>query len=328
MSGTRGELLTVLFDCTALYWGAVGLEPDARSGERPGTVREPPIAHPLPLSAALHHTVEFLHAYQLIDDAHRVAIFTVSDAGSRLIYEQVPLDDAGSGAAAGAAATAPQSLAAALVAGTRDAVLESLHQRKALGLTQTDIAALPPSERKPKLLLAAALTRALCYANRALRAAAASGAPAPRLRMLCLTACPDTPTQYISTMNAVFAAKELECCIDTCMLGTDDSAFLQQAAHVTGGTCLRMKHPGTLLQHLTLTFAAGPEQRRKIRHVAQDRVDLRPACFCHKRPVSIGYVCSVCLSIFCSDRKRCGTCGAENANRIDGAAAGGAPGPS
>ena len=38
--------------------------------------------------------------------------------------------------------------------------------------------------------------------------------------------------------------------IDSCMLGSADSAFMQQAAHVTGGIYLNPKHPAALLQYL------------------------------------------------------------------------------
>ena len=38
--------------------------------------------------------------------------------------------------------------------------------------------------------------------------------------------------------------------IETCVLGPADSAFLQQAAHVTGGLYLRPSRPGALLQYL------------------------------------------------------------------------------
>lgn len=36
--------------------------------------------------------------------------------------------------------------------------------------------------------------------------------------------------------------------------------------------------------------------RRMLAVPTQDRIDFRAACFCHKRIVDIGFVCSVCLS--------------------------------
>lgn len=32
-------------------------------------------------------------------------------------------------------------------------------------------------------------------------------------------------------------------------------------------------------------------------------------CFCHKNTIDMGYICSVCLSIFCEHHKKCSTCG-------------------
>ena len=38
--------------------------------------------------------------------------------------------------------------------------------------------------------------------------------------------------------------------IDACMVGGRDSAFLQQAAHITGGVYLKPDRPGALLEYL------------------------------------------------------------------------------
>ncbi|KAK0533639.1 RNA polymerase II transcription factor B subunit 4 [Tilletia horrida] len=42
-----------------------------------------------------------------------------------------------------------------------------------------------------------------------------------------------------------------------------------------------------------------------------DSVDFRAACFCHRTVVDVGFVCSVCLSIFCEPRKECLICGSR-----------------
>ena len=48
--------------------------------------------------------------------------------------------------------------------------------------------------------------------------------------------------------------------LDACMLGTEDSAFLQQAAHLSGGIYLRLRRPGGMLQ--TLLVSAGHVKTR------------------------------------------------------------------
>jgi transcription initiation factor TFIIH subunit 3 len=44
-----------------------------------------------------------------------------------------------------------------------------------------------------------------------------------------------------------------------------------------------------------------------------DAVDFRAACFCHRNVVDTGFVCSICLSIFCEvpDGGECLTCGTK-----------------
>ena len=42
-------------------------------------------------------------------------------------------------------------------------------------------------------------------------------------------------------------------------------------------------------------------------------MDFRAACFCHRRIVDVGFVCSICLSIFCEPVAdgTCLTCGSH-----------------
>ena len=43
--------------------------------------------------------------------------------------------------------------------------------------------------------------------------------------------------------------------IETCMVGISDSAFLQQAAHITEGLYLRPRRTGALLQYLLVSIS-------------------------------------------------------------------------
>ncbi len=43
--------------------------------------------------------------------------------------------------------------------------------------------------------------------------------------------------------------------IETCMVGTSDSAFLQQAAHITEGLYLRPRRTSALLQYLLVSIS-------------------------------------------------------------------------
>ena len=140
-------------------------------------------------------------------------------------------------------------------------------------------------------------------------------------RILILSASPDNSAQYIPTMNAIFAAQRLGIPIDVLTLASA-STFLQQAADATGGIHLArttpVSHAG-LLQTLMLGFLPDPTARQNLILPAQASgsgaggVDFRAACFCHRRIVDLGFVCSICLSIFCEPMAdgTCLTCGSH-----------------
>jgi transcription initiation factor TFIIH subunit 3 len=138
-------------------------------------------------------------------------------------------------------------------------------------------------------------------------------------RILILSASPDNSAQYIPTMNAIFAAQRLGIPIDVLTLASA-STFLQQAADATGGIHLARTTPTShagLLQTLMLGFLPDPTARQNLILPAQTSgaggVDFRAACFCHRRIVDLGYVCSICLSIFCEPVPdgTCLTCGSH-----------------
>ncbi|KAI0130903.1 transcription factor Tfb4 [Daldinia grandis] len=191
-----------------------------------------------------------------------------------------------------------------------------------------------PSDLNPTTLVSGALTLALSYIHKmshALEPAKTSSDPANptstatsssptestastlHSRILVLSVSDSEPAQYIPTMNAVFAASHARIPVDTLSLyGTP--TFLQQAAFITGGTFLSAaSNPRGLLSYLMFGFLADAEARRSLVTPTQDSVDFRAACFCHRNVVDTGFVCSICLSIFCSvpDNAECLTCGTK-----------------
>lgn len=154
-------------------------------------------------------------------------------------------------------------------------------------------------------------------------------------RILILSVSGDLAAQYIPVMNAIFAAQRQRVPIDVLKLA-GDTVFLQQACDSTGGIYLdpssykpppdqaeqqkqkpqvngKTPAPGAkearhasasgtlqgLLLHLLHPLLPDPYARRALVPPADAAVDFRAACFCHRNVVDIGYVCSVCLSIFC-----------------------------
>ncbi|XP_052201023.1 general transcription and DNA repair factor IIH subunit TFB4 [Diospyros lotus] len=154
-------------------------------------------------------------------------------------------------------------------------------------------------------LLSGSLSMALCYIQRVFR----SGPLHPQPRILCLHGSPDGPGQYVAIMNAIFSAQRSMVPIDSCVVGAQHSAFLQQASYITGGVYLKPQQLDGLFQYLSTVFATDLHSRRFLQLPKPVGVDFRASCFCHKNTIDMGYICSVCLSIFCKHHKKCSTCG-------------------
>ncbi|KAK4063238.1 uncharacterized protein Triagg1_9623 [Trichoderma aggressivum f. europaeum] len=171
--------------------------------------------------------------------------------------------------------------------------------------------------------LSGALTLALCRINKAVQALSSSDttisnaapvnstAPPPvKGRIVVISVSDSEPSQYIPTMNAVFAAAHNQVAIDTISLA-GDSTFLQQACFNTNGIFLKASNPKGLLTYLMFGLIPDTEARGDLITPTHDTVDFRTACFCHGKVVDTGFVCSVCLSIFCEppENAECLTCG-------------------
>ncbi|EXJ84383.1 hypothetical protein A1O3_05050 [Capronia epimyces CBS 606.96] len=110
---------------------------------------------------------------------------------------------------------------------------------------------------------------------------------------------------------------------------SNSTVFLQQAADATHGIFIAAQLPSAsassssssstttqasqaFLAYL-LASLLPPPSTRSAHLILPTRIDVdfRAACFCHRNVVSIGFVCSICLSIFCSvpENGDCLTCG-------------------
>ncbi|KAJ6441769.1 transcription factor TFIIH subunit Tfb4 [Purpureocillium lavendulum] len=173
--------------------------------------------------------------------------------------------------------------------------------------------------------LSGALTLALCHINKAAQAlttttggiggdaqAAANAAPSMKARIVVISVSDSEPSQYIPTMNAVFAAAHGQVAIDTLSLAGTPT-FLQQACFNTDGTFLAASNPEGILTYLMFGLVADTEARKSLITPTHDKIDFRAACFCHGKVVDTGFVCSICLSIFCElpENAECLTCGTK-----------------
>lgn len=141
--------------------------------------------------------------------------------------------------------------------------------------------------------------------------------PALSLRYLVFSIHNSSHENYISFMNSVFAAKTLGP-IDVCMLTSIQSPFLQQASNITKGFYYRVLQRKNLIQILITVFLAQGKTREIMVLPKSDGYNLiqNVPCICHNKrlPNDIGYVCSVCLSVYCQKIDECRICGSKLSN--------------
>ncbi|KAL3335606.1 hypothetical protein AABB24_031703 [Solanum stoloniferum] len=131
-------------------------------------------------------------------------------------------------------------------------------------------------------LLSGSLSMALCYIQRVFR----SGPLHPQPRILCLHGSPDGPGQYVAVMNSIFSAQRSMVPIDSCVIGSQHSAFLQQASYITGGVYLKPQVSDGLFQYLSTVFATDLHSRSFLQLPRPVGVDFRASCFCHKNTMT------------------------------------------
>ncbi|KAL1461617.1 hypothetical protein WDU94_013495 [Cyamophila willieti] len=154
-------------------------------------------------------------------------------------------------------------------------------------------------------LFGAACSIALCYINR-LENEKSLG-DKMNSRILIITGCGNSGDQYIPCMNTFFTAQKQNVTIDVCSL-QNEITLLQQACDITNGVFLKLPQLSSLLQYLLWVFLPDPTVRKKLVVPPPVSVDYRPFCFCHHELIDIGFVCSVCLAIYCKLSPICTTC--------------------
>ncbi|EXB44374.1 General transcription factor IIH subunit 3 [Morus notabilis] len=80
---------------------------------------------------------------------------------------------------------------------------------------------------------------------------------------------------YVAIMNAIFSAQRSMVPIDSCYLGSNNSAFLQQASYITGGVYLKPQQPDGLFQYLSTVFATDLHSRTFLQLPKSVGVDFR-----------------------------------------------------
>lgn len=283
----------------------------------------------LPLSKAVANLLVFINAHLAFNNANQVAVVASHSQRAAWLYPRTPkLRHPGEDTQMGDGREPSYSVAPNDANKYRPfSLIEhdlTTSLRELIDSTTSDDVADTTTTQ-----MAGALTLALSYINKATVAYDESGATStsktnpdgseatgdgtPRgllSRILVVSVSGDLAHQYIPIMNTTFAAQRLRIPIDIVKLA-GDTVFLQQASDATRGTYIQPRNPQGLLQYLMFAFL--PDQAARVHLVSpsQDVVDFRAACFCHRNVVDVGFVCSICLSIFCSppEGATCLTCG-------------------
>jgi hypothetical protein len=121
-------------------------------------------------------------------------------------------------------------------------------------------------------------------------------------------------SQFMNFMNVFFTAQKMNVVIDTCILSSEieDSrltmSIFQQGCDLTNGLYLKLSNLNAFLEYLIWTLLPDTDTRKKLVLPTQKKISYKAACFCHRNLIDIGYVCSICLSIFCTFSPICSTC--------------------
>lgn len=240
------------------------------------------------LAALLDDLLVFANAFHLLSASNQLMVLCVNPSETRFAW---PPSD--SRAADAACSVEPRALRIAL-----DTVVQQL------------LAAPPPDTTPAGSPLAAALGLALCRLQRVRRAQ-----PKVQPRILVVHASADLPAHHLACMNCVFAAQKQTVLIDAVALAPHDSLLLQQAAELTGGSYVRPDGPtrAGLSQYLLTCCLPDQYARGFLSAPARGKLEARATCHVSKRPVEVGWACSVCLTVFADEKRselrECPVCG-------------------
>ncbi|KAJ2399986.1 RNA polymerase II transcription factor B subunit 4 [Coemansia sp. RSA 2530] len=257
---------------------------------------------PLTVGNALQQMVIFINAYLALKPENKLVVLASNKRECKCLY---PVDRAN--------ATIERDIRVYEQFRVVDATVLSGVQSMLSGAEET-VGDPNRGIEEGQTLMSRALSKALCHIHRVVDSTTSK----VWSRILVLSAADDSPREYISLMNTIFAAQRMSVLIDICKVFGGDSVFLQQAAEITGGNYLKVDTAGgeSMLQTLMFTCLADHYTREVLAAPTNETIDFRATCFCHKRVVDIGYVCSVCLSIFCEMAPVCSTCQTKFSFRI------------
>ena len=304
----------LVLDLNPLEWGKRGAFPPSTSAPdppSPNAANASPASPLAPFGLIFAQLLVFLNAFLLLSKQNQLAVIAAHPSTAAFLYPPPshpasptpppPCDHEMDSKAPTPPSSHPPPSTANESNADPSTLPRLLHSaiRRLLQLHPTSPPSSPP-------LLAGALSLALCHINRLKRSL-----PKLRARILLVSTSPDSSSSYVPFMNCIFTSHKLSLPLDSLVLNSLDSLYLQQASSITSGV---YAHPSpstqrdALLPLLLLTFLPDPTTRQQLTQPGQVEVDYRAVCFCHRRPVSQAMVCPVCLAVYCTATPRCPMC--------------------
>nr|POF09131.1 rna polymerase ii transcription factor b subunit 4 [Quercus suber] len=259
------SLLVVLLDTNPFFWSTSSL----------------------PFSKFLSHVLSFLNSILLLNQINQIVVIATGCNSCDYVY------DSSLSTNPGIENGKLPALCSELLKKLEDFVTrdEQLNKQQSQSQSQS----LPPTTTSS--LLSGSLSMALCYTQRVFR----SGPLHPHPRILCVQGSSDGPEQYVAIMNSIFSAQRSMVPIDSCYIGSNNSAFLQQASYITGGVYQKPQQLDGLFQYLSTVFATDLHSRTFLQLPKSVGVDFRASCFCHKKTIDMAiyvlYACPYFVSI-------------------------------
>ncbi|KAK4688305.1 transcription initiation factor TFIIH subunit 3, partial [Tremellales sp. Uapishka_1] len=335
---TPPSLLLLILDIHPLSWSLLATPPPPSAHPQPVINKAP--ATPLTLSEFVTTLMVFLNAHLASRWNNEVVVYAATAGRAKLLYPPSEEHDAGLSRVKSNSYVPFARLDKSLEEGLKDMIREEedrIEDGDGKGLNDPPalVSALTKAlcyinRKTPPPPPPSALTSQTIES--------ATNADSVENRIMVINATPSNNNDsgkgkgsYVGLMNCVFAAQKSKIPIDILTLpppstNTPQPIFLQQAAYLTGGVYWRWNGRGGLLQFLhVLEFVSTgmfppdrslqtiylPPPSLRVHPFAvppQDAVDFRAVCFCHQNVVDVGFVCSVCLSIFCKPLPVCLMC--------------------
>lgn len=124
----------------------------------------------------------------------------------------------------------------------------------------------------------------------------------------------DFSAQNVTLSNCGWAAESVGIPIHLVTLGGVPSPSLLRLCFKTGGVHIPPAFtgtPGELMQALMFHLTSNARAELKVRP-PPNQTHMGATCICHNKPLDRGYVCSICLAIYCAETAgTCTVCGSR-----------------